>query len=218
MGEKEQVYLLNAGQYPCWESVNAAAKYAKFAYSSRFGFCVSHSSYDLGKTGCDSSLLLSEGDGYWRERRKSRDRYSSADLVLSTWEPWPDVSIRTWLLPIGPWHVRVHEIESGRDLECAEGGFSLPDLSGFEGPVAPRLEAKSFRCFFSTATGWGTVTLGASELRIDVVEGELAVDTLRLTVGKSQREIAAGVVADCAACRYIQRRANSRGAAAGAGD
>jgi len=205
MGEKEQVYLLNAGQYPCWESVNAAAKYAKFAYSSRFGFCVSHSSYDLGKTGCDSSLLLSEGDGYWRERRKSRDRYSSADLVLSTWEPWPDVSIRTWLLPIGPWHVRVHEIESGRDLECAEGGFSLPDLSGFEGPVAPRLEAPrpgALLAAFPWAyggiadlSGVRAAELHKSEPNLNVLYPKVLIPLLRGSISAGASLLACAVIA-----------------------
>jgi hypothetical protein len=139
-GASEHVYLLNAGQYPCWESVHAAAKYAKFAYSNRFGFCVQHSSFDLSKVGCDSSLVLSEGDGYWRERRRSRDRRSSESWVASTWEPWPDVAITSWVLPLGPWQVRVHEIRSARELECAEGGFSLPDAGGTSGPRAPELE------------------------------------------------------------------------------
>jgi hypothetical protein len=140
-GAKEQVYLLNAGQYPCWESVGSAAKYAKFAYSNRFGFCVSHGSFGLSKTGCDSSLLFSEGDGYWRERRQSTGRRSGEDYVASTWKPWPDVEVKTWLFPCGPWHLRIHVIESARELECVEGGFSLPDAEGFGASRRPELLA-----------------------------------------------------------------------------
>jgi hypothetical protein len=139
-GRSEHVYLLNAGQYPCWESVHAAAKYAKFAYSNRFGFCVQHSSYDLPKVGCDSSLVFSEGDGYWRERRQSHDRRSSLSWVRSTWNPWPDVSVTSWVLPLGPWQVRVHEVDSSRELECVEGGFSLPELASPGLPPRPELE------------------------------------------------------------------------------
>jgi hypothetical protein len=131
------VYLLNAGQYPCWESANAAAKYAKFAYSSRFGFCVSRASFHLPKTGCDSTLLFSEGDGYWRERRQSRDRFACIDFVSSAWDPFPDLHVRTWLIPCGPWHVRLHSAEASRGFDCAEGGFSLPEAAGFEGPYRP---------------------------------------------------------------------------------
>jgi hypothetical protein len=136
-GDSGHAYFLNAGQYPCWESTNAAAKYAKFAYSSRFGFCVSRSSYHLPKTGCDSSLLFSEGDGYWRERRRSRDRYACADFAYSSWDPFPGLIVRTWLVPCGPWHVRLHAAEASRAFDCVEGGFSLPQSRGFEGPYEP---------------------------------------------------------------------------------
>jgi hypothetical protein len=207
-GAQEHVYLLNAGQYPCWESVNAAAKYSKFAYSNRFGFCVSHSSYDLGKTGCDSSLLLSEGDGYWRERRKSRDRLSCADFVLSTWEPWPDVLIRTWILPLGKWQVRVHEIDSGRELESAEGGFSLPDESGLELPVSPILSTDrpgSILASFPWAYG-GIAELGGgrkAELHkpdpnLNVLHPKVLIPLLRGPIGKGRSLLACAVIAGLA--------------------
>jgi hypothetical protein len=156
-GASEHVYLLNAGQYPCWESVHAAAKYAKFAYSSRFGFCVQHSSYDLPKVGCDSSLVLSEGDGYWRERRQSRDRRSCPAWVRSTWNPWHDVEITSWVLPLGPWQVRVHEIESGRELESAEGGFSLPDEGGRGLPPPPLVEMREGALLASFPWAYGGI-------------------------------------------------------------
>jgi hypothetical protein len=138
-GDAEHVYALAAGQYPCYECVQAAAKYAKFAYSNRFGFCVSHGAFGLSKTGCDSMLALSEGDGYWRERRHTRDRFSCIDFVRSAWSPWPGVDIVTWLLPLGPWHLRVHAISSNRALDSAEGGFSLPEQSAPERALPPRI-------------------------------------------------------------------------------
>jgi len=170
-GESEHVYLLNAGQYPCWESVHAAAKYAKFAYSNRFGFCVQHSSYDLPKVGCDSSLVLSESDGYWRERRQSRDRRSCLEWVRSTWEPWSDVAITSWVLPLVPWQVRVHEIESGRELECVEGGFSLPDATGpslLEPPKLDRARPGAILASFPWAYG------GIADLAVGLAAGRSA--------------------------------------------
>jgi hypothetical protein len=162
----EHAYALTAGQYPCYEVVNAAAKYAKFAYSNRFGFCVSHGSYDLPKTGCDSTLMLSEGDGYWRERRHTRDRFSSADFVRSTWSPWPGVDIVTWLVPLGPWHLRVHAVSSPRALDTAEGGFSLPDQNAPEPAPRPSLveEAGAILAALPWASG-GIVDLSPGEAR-----------------------------------------------------
>lgn len=154
--ESEQVYALAAGQSLCWIE-HAAAKYSKFAYSNRFGFCVSHGSFDLPKTGCDSMLLFSEGDGYWRERRDARDRVSCEGYVASTWSPWPDVEVRTFLIPFGEWHVRVHAIRSGRELESVEGGFSLPDEDGFDlarDPITNRGEGSLLASF---PWAWGGI-------------------------------------------------------------
>lgn len=131
----EDVQLLCPGRYPGWEAVQAAAKYCKFAYSARFGFCVSHGSYALEKTGCDSSLVLSEGDGYWRERRDSSNQESGPDWTRGHWKPWEDVEITTTLHARGPWHVRIHRISSGRRLEAVEGGFSIPRFLGHEAPT-----------------------------------------------------------------------------------
>ncbi len=204
-GEGEHVVLLNAGQYPCWESTNAAAKYAKFAYSNRFGFCVSRSSYDLGKTGCDSSLLLSEGDGYWRERRQSRDRRSCDEYVLSTWEPWPDVVIRTWVLPLGPWQLRVHEIESARELQCAEGGFSLPDENGFDLPVEPALDSPrpgallaSFPWAYggiAELSGGRAAELHRPEPNLNVLYPKVLIPILRGRIGKGLSLLSCAVIA-----------------------
>jgi hypothetical protein len=55
------------------------------------------------------------------------------------------VAVETWLLPDIPWHVRVHRIENGRDLEGVEGGFALDrcdDDVGYE-EKAPAGEAWS---------------------------------------------------------------------------
>lgn len=204
----EHVYALNAGQYPCWESENAAAKYAKFAYSNRFGFCVSHASYDLPKTGCDSSLLLSEGDGYWRERRRSEDRRSCPDYVSSAWSPWHGVRVRTWLLPFGPWHVRIHAIESDRALVSAEGGFSLPDGNRQAGPPCPRVEKVPGGLFaaFDGASGGiiGLLALGMAETReaelhkpepnLNVLHQKVLIPLLRGAIGPGSSLLACAVM------------------------
>jgi uncharacterized protein (DUF608 family) len=49
--------------------------------------------------------------------------------------------------------------------------------------IAPRIAVDPFRCFFSTATGWGSFVLRAERLEIRLAEGELRVDELRLQRG-----------------------------------
>ncbi|MDR1637902.1 MAG: DUF2264 domain-containing protein, partial [Treponema sp.] len=133
---KEDTQLLSAGSYPNFDMAHAAEKYGKFAYSARFGFCVSHSSYNITMTGCDSALMLSEGDGYWRQRRQTRGRSAGPNWTASSWTPWPDVNIRTVLVSLGDWHLRFHRIESGRALQAVEGGFSLRRYRSLREPGA----------------------------------------------------------------------------------
>jgi hypothetical protein len=51
--------------------------------------------------------------------------------------PWSDVEVTSWLLPpideAPNWHLRVHKITSGRDLQSAEGGFAILGTRGDNG-------------------------------------------------------------------------------------
>ena len=98
-----------------------------------------------------------------------------------------------------PWN----EYECGNYYARALASYALlGSLSGFRYSLAkktmwfgPRIKGKRFTTFFSTATGFGTLTLTESALTIDMVEGALDVDTLHLErKGKRQhirREIRA---------------------------
>jgi hypothetical protein len=44
----------------------------------------------------------------------------------------------------------------------------------------PRLEARPFKSFFSTATGFGTIELERDALHVRLIEGDLAVERLVL--------------------------------------
>jgi hypothetical protein len=156
------VQLLNPGRYPSWQPVQAAAKYAKFAYSARFGFCVSHGGYGLEMAGGDSSLLLSEGDGYWRERRQAEDLRAGPDWARGRWRPWPDVEVETTLIALGDWHLRVHRIASARRLEAVEGGFALPRYAGGEAAPAPEIRLGAEAALAYPWAGSRIVDLSAS--------------------------------------------------------
>jgi len=49
--------------------------------------------------------------------------------------------------------------------------------------LAPKLTERPFRCFLSTATGYGTVTLEPSALILELLEGELKIDSVELCLG-----------------------------------
>ncbi|MBU9810132.1 DUF2264 domain-containing protein [Rahnella sp. SL6] len=121
----QHVVMLTSGQLELNNFVNTEAKYTKFAYSSQFGFTLDRGRYGLNHAGCDSMLMFSEGDGYYRGRRDCADTRITVGMIYSRWLPWHDVAVRTWLIPCGDWHLRVHHIENQRPLETAEGGFAV---------------------------------------------------------------------------------------------
>ncbi|KOR89334.1 DUF2264 domain-containing protein [Paenibacillus solani] len=125
------ITALASGQMANFEMAHSAAKYAKFAYSTRFGFSVPKGYYGLGEGAYDSMLALSECDEHYRVRRFCEDFRIEESHVYSRWLPWHDVEIRTWLIPVGLWHVRIHRIRSDRPLTAAEGGFAVGRMTDF---------------------------------------------------------------------------------------
>jgi hypothetical protein len=134
---ESQAVALSGGQTETLYS-NGPAKYAKFAYSSLFGFSVAvHETRP--HHGChDSMLSLRDESGTWRIREQSEERLIEGGLIYSRWRPWPGVRVETVLTGSAPWHLRLHRIQTPRKLWSAEGGFALawdgmePGGAGFE--------------------------------------------------------------------------------------
>lgn len=121
----QHVVMLTSGQLELNNYVNTEAKYTKFAYSTRFGFTIERGRYGIKHAACDSMLLLSDNDNYWRGRRECASVEMLDGAIYSRWLPWHDVQIDTWLIPCGEWHVRVHHVNSARRLQTVEGGFAV---------------------------------------------------------------------------------------------
>lgn len=136
------VTLLSGRQHNTWVR-GGSAKYAKFAYSTRFGFSLPAGDLGLEQGAYDSVLALSDDQGGAPVRFRVRDTQEDPaapdhGTVRSTWRPWPDVEVTTWLTAAAPWHLRTHRIRTGRTLHTAEGGFAVDRDGGFarreEGP------------------------------------------------------------------------------------
>ena len=125
--QRDHVVALAAGQPAGPGPRHGAEKYAKFCYSTAFGFSVPVGQRGLGVGAHDSMLALRDGGDYWRVREQVADWSLTGTTLCSRWNPWPDVEIITWLAPgPQPWHVRVHCIRTHRRLTSAEGGFAQP--------------------------------------------------------------------------------------------
>lgn len=133
------VTLLSGRQHNTWAR-GGPAKYAKFAYSTRFGFSLPAGELGLVHGAYDSVLAVSDDAGdepvHFRVRetceapaatgeQTGTDQVTEEGTVRSTWRPWPDVEITTWLTAAAPWHLRTHRIRTGRALHTAEGGFAV---------------------------------------------------------------------------------------------
>jgi hypothetical protein len=124
------------------------AKYGAFAYSSAYAYSVPPGLLTLEQYALASQLGLSDDDGeYWKMRRlseyagleqrpsssssSSSSNDSSTPVLVSIWKPFPDVTIRTTLIPPSGatpnWHIRAHQIENAgsRTLKTADGAFAI---------------------------------------------------------------------------------------------
>jgi hypothetical protein len=93
-----------------------------------------------------------------------------------------------------PWN----EYECGNYYARAMSSYALlAALSGFRYSAvqralwfAPQLGIRPFKSFFSAASGFGTITLDAKSLTIQILEGELAVEKLVLTDASQTKTLA----------------------------
>ncbi|RYE09890.1 MAG: DUF2264 domain-containing protein [Hyphomicrobiales bacterium] len=102
-----------------------AEKYAKFVYSSRYGFSVEADERGFGSAVFDGMLGLSDDGRHYRVRETNDTAVIAGDQLYTKWRPWSDVTVETWLVPASPWHIRIHRITTPRPLQSLEGGFAI---------------------------------------------------------------------------------------------
>ncbi|HET7103063.1 MAG TPA: GH116 family glycosyl hydrolase [Terracidiphilus sp.] len=92
-----------------------------------------------------------------------------------------------------PWN----EYECGNWYARAMSSFALVGaLSGFRYSAVdrilcfgPRLNERPFTSLFSTASGYGAITLSGEAITVRMIEGELAIDKLQFTDGSGTRSL-----------------------------
>ncbi|EMC94496.1 hypothetical protein BAUCODRAFT_140813 [Baudoinia panamericana UAMH 10762] len=145
-------FLLSSGQKCHYPLKATQAKYGHFAYSSAFGYSVPTGSYTLEQWVPESALALSDDRGeIWKMRREVENaQFLEKDglpVLYSTMHPWKDVEVKTWLAPPTDdapcWHLRIHNIKTGRDLQSAEGGFAIYGMRQRDGRALTALSSES---------------------------------------------------------------------------
>ncbi len=172
------VFALSGRQHaPDWLK-HGAAKYAKFAYSVSFGFSVPRrrdkAGYTLRAGAFDSTLALSRDGRLYRARERPLEFALEREVVYTSWSSGPGVRVETWLLPLLPWHVRVHRLHTDTQLESAEGGFAF----GWESSTSK--VAGAGHALASTKTSCsGLLDLGPAARRGEVLEVEPETNLLQ---------------------------------------
>ena len=105
-------------------------KYSKFAYSARYGFSIESDQTRFADAVLDNMIGFSDDGLHFRIREDNEEAMVADGVLFSRWRPYRDVKVETWLYWHGNFHVRVHRIETPRDLRTTEGGFAIPRMDG----------------------------------------------------------------------------------------
>ena len=134
--------LLSSGQACSYPMKGTHAKYGSFAYSSAYGYSVPPGLFTLEQYALASQLGFSDDGGeFWKTRRVSKstleERPVTGPVLISHWEPFPDVHVTTYLLPpreeTPNWHIRAHRISAGREVLTADGSFAISNERSLDG-------------------------------------------------------------------------------------
>ncbi|MBB3114003.1 hypothetical protein FHS18_006119 [Paenibacillus phyllosphaerae] len=178
----DHVAAFNTGHLATNEHTHTSAKYEKFVYSASFGFSVPRAEWGLSQGAFDNMLALSEGDNIYRVRRRNEETSIDGRVLTSRWKPWRDVEITTYLLAGLPWHLRIHRIETARELDAAEGGFALPlagslQLQEQDGAVSG--QSGFGVCGIAAIRGYDSAELVGAQANTNLIHPRTVIPTLR---------------------------------------
>ncbi len=122
---KGEVVALTSGQFSKVWHAHTFEKYAKFAYSTKYGFSVPRSYLNMAEAAPDSMLAF-EIDGRIYVRGQCGEYSVAEDRVWSKWCPCKGIVVETTLVPIEDGHKRHHVIHSDLSCKVYECGFAYP--------------------------------------------------------------------------------------------
>ncbi|KAL6849296.1 hypothetical protein ACO1O0_008832 [Amphichorda felina] len=134
--------LKHPGHIVSYPMKGTHAKYGGLAYSSAYAYSVPPGLFSLEQYALASQLGLSDDGGeYWKARRTNEyaaiEYREDKPILVSVWRPFPDVRIKTILIPpteeTPNWHLRAHKIEAGREVMTADGSFAISNVNSEDG-------------------------------------------------------------------------------------
>lgn len=155
-------------------------KYAKFAYSAKYGFSVMRSSYTLQEAAPDSTLSF-EVNGHIFVRGKAEDFQVLEDRVISDWSPFEGIKVHTEIIPTDTGHRRRHIIESDYHCTAYDAGFALP-----------LRDAK--QCVMEAIQGDGVFQWIKAESNTNLINSKTVIPLLSYEIKKGKNRIESNVI------------------------
>lgn len=136
-------------------------KYAKFAYSTAFGFSCARSNLVLHEAAPDSMLAFVIDDTVL-VRKYSTQWEVSGNGITAVWSPFPGIKVTTTLSPLASGHKRRHEVESEYNCFAVDYGFAVPRFSeaGFYATTQGNTACVATEKHRCTVTGSGAGATG----------------------------------------------------------
>ncbi|MFI3227112.1 MAG: DUF2264 domain-containing protein [Clostridia bacterium] len=107
-------------------------KYEKFVYSNQFSFSIPREP-DLVGGSYDNCLVASyAGQENYVMRHGNNGFAVNDDAAKVNYNLFPEVAVKSVIVPCGAWHVRVHQITNSVAIDVADGGFSIEVEPKFE--------------------------------------------------------------------------------------
>ena len=113
-----------------WGVTHDAEKYSKFAYSTKYAFCVPVSYAGLANAGTDSMLAFSRDNIIFVRRNCSEFEIKENGEIRSVWSPYKGVTVETLIIPTADGHKRIHTVECDEECVAYDCGFATPDGGG----------------------------------------------------------------------------------------
>lgn len=123
--ENHHVQAFTVDQHCAMDHGACVEKYEKFVYSNQFGFSVSRGN-NLAMGAFDSVLAVSRAEEEFYRVYAGRKQFSlTEEWIRSEYEILPGVTVMTWLVPGGSWHVRIHRLKTAYPVKVADGGYAI---------------------------------------------------------------------------------------------
>lgn len=127
---KGNTVALISGPYKTFNLRYQAEKYNKFAYSTRYGFCIENNPRGFKLATLDNMIgfSFSGNDFFVRQTNKS---WIYDNVLYSEWSPVMGINVKTWLIQKGKYHIRVHHVENktSEKVDSIEGGFAVSSMN-----------------------------------------------------------------------------------------